>query len=148
VRYGQIIKALARFGVLVGHDPDNHLVLWPASRVPYELRIRLRGMKMGLNAQAGAYFLVLDATKGTEDLPRLPEHLRLFVQAAVYDQFPIVPMKVGTRQIHDLNVFVVIWLGAYAKSYRRGEALEQLNLAYEAWRALNEDGAMGKIGPP
>jgi hypothetical protein len=105
-------------------------------------------MQMGLNIQAGAYYQALDAVNGTGDLPQLPEHLRQFVWAAVYDEFPIVPMKVGTRQIHNLSAFVVVWLSAYAKSYRRGEALEQLNLAYEAWRALNEDGAMGEIGPP
>jgi hypothetical protein len=93
-------------------------------------------MQMGLNKQAGAYYQAVEATKGTEDLPQLPENLRLFVWAAVYDEFSIVPIKVGTRYIHDLSAFVVVWLGAYATSYRRGEALEQLNLAHQSWLEL------------
>jgi hypothetical protein len=133
LRYGQVLKTLARFGVSVGYDPHNYLVLWPASRVPYGLRIRLRRMQMGLNIQAGAYYQALDAVNGTGDLPQLPEHLRQFVWAAVYDEFPIVPMKVGTRQIYNLSAFVVVWLSAYATSYRRGEALEQLKIAHQAW---------------
>ena len=136
VRYGQIIKSFARFGVVIGYDPHDQLAVWPASRVPYALQQRLKRLRMGLNKQIEACGLALEASNGRADLPSLPQHLHQFVQAAAHDDFPIIPLEVGTRSIHDLNVFVVSWLFAYATSYRRGEALEQLNLAHQVWLEL------------
>ena len=136
MKYGKIIRSLQRFGVVVGYDAEERLIIWPASRVPQSVRSRLTRMHRSLNKQANAWSLATVAEQGSEMLPKLAEHLVPFVFAAVYDELPVMNLKIGTRTVHDLNVFVVAWLEAYAVSYRQGEALEQLNLAHEVWLEL------------